>query len=237
MTYQIFTSLLSAHILGDFYFQNDAQCLEKKQKKQKSLFLYVHSIMLGLLSWVSLPFIGFWWCALIIAFSHFAIDLLKSFMPDNLKTFVTDQMAHLAILCAISLYISKNELNYISLFSFMPDIWGCGFTDFAVALLLCLKPSNILIKKVLERYSIGNSKSCEEIKDAGALIGNLERVLTFILVVFGQFEAVGFVVAAKSILRFKETDTAKTEYVLAGTFLSFGIAVILGICVRFNNIA
>lgn len=237
MTCQIFSSLLIAHILGDFYFQNDAQCLERSHKKQKSPFLYIHSIILGSLSWISLPFTGFWWCALLIAFSHFTIDLIKSYKPDNLKTFVMDQLAHLTILYVISLYFDKNGLDFISLFSTMPNIWGCNFTDFAITLLLCLKPANILIKKVLERYSIGNSNSCKEIKNAGALIGNLERVLTFILVVFGQFEAVGFVVAAKSILRFKETDTAKTEYVLAGTFLSFGIAVILGICVRFNNIA
>lgn len=46
-----------------------------------------------------------------------------------------------------------------------------------------------------------------------------------------QFEAIGFIVAAKSLLRFKETDTAKTEYVLAGTFLSFGIAIACGLMV------
>jgi hypothetical protein len=44
-----------------------------------------------------------------------------------------------------------------------------------------------------------------------------------------QYEAIGFIVAAKSLLRFKDTDTAKTEYVLAGTFLSFGIAIICGV--------
>lgn len=48
----------------------------------------------------------------------------------------------------------------------------------------------------------------------------------------GQFEAIGFIVAAKSILRFKDTDTAKTEYVLAGTFLSFGIAILCGLMAR-----
>ena len=45
----------------------------------------------------------------------------------------------------------------------------------------------------------------------------------------GQYEAIGLLVAAKSILRFKDTDTAKTEYVLAGTFLSFAIAILCGL--------
>ena len=103
---------------------------------------------------------------------------------------------------------------------------------FFLVVLLCLKPANIFIKLVLARYNVGESKSCSEVRNAGALIGNLERLLTLILVIFGQFEAVGFVVAAKSLLRFKDTETAKTEYVLAGTFLSFGIAVVLGLCVK-----
>ena len=31
------------------------------------------------------------------------------------------------------------------------------------------------------------------------------------------------------VMAFKDTDTAKTEYVLAGTFLSFGIALLCGL--------
>ncbi len=103
---------------------------------------------------------------------------------------------------------------------------------FAFAILCCLKPTNILIKLVLDKYKIGDAESCQSIKNAGALIGNLERILTMVFVLIGQYEAVGFIVAAKSLLRFKETDTAKTEYVLAGTLLSFGIATILGLLVK-----
>lgn len=100
------------------------------------------------------------------------------------------------------------------------------------AILLCMKPTNILIKLILEKYQVGESESCNDIKNAGALIGNLERLLTIVFVLLGQFEAIGFIVAAKSILRFKDTDTAKTEYVLAGTFLSFGIAILSGLMAR-----
>jgi hypothetical protein len=37
------------------------------------------------------------------------------------------------------------------------------------------------------------------------------------------------VIAAKSLLRFQETDTKQTEYVLIGTLFSFGVAVLLGL--------
>ena len=107
--------------------------------------------------------------------------------------------------------------------------WYLSIPLFILALLLCIKPANILIKLVLKKYQVGETQSCENIKNAGALIGNLERILTIIFVIIGQYEAIGFIIAAKSILRFKDTDTAKTEYVLAGTFLSFGIALLCGL--------
>ena len=85
---------------------------------------------------------------------------------------------------------------------------------------------------ILDKYKIGDAESCQSIKNAGALIGNLERMLAMVFVLIGQYEAVGFIIAAKSLLRFKETDTAKTEYVLAGTLLSFGIATVFGLMVK-----
>ncbi len=42
----------------------------------------------------------------------------------------------------------------------------------------------------------------------------------------------GFLLAAKSLLRFRETDTVKSEYVLVGTLLSFGIAILVGVGVK-----
>jgi hypothetical protein len=48
----------------------------------------------------------------------------------------------------------------------------------------------------------------------------------------GTYEALGFLIAAKSLLRFQETDTKRTEYVLIGTLLSFGVAVLLGVIIN-----
>jgi len=64
------------------------------------------------------------------------------------------------------------------------------------------------------------------------LIGIIERFLVLTFVILNQFEAVGFLIAAKSILRFKDDNTIKTEYVLIGTMLSFGIAIALGIIIN-----
>lgn len=62
--------------------------------------------------------------------------------------------------------------------------------------------------------------------NAGRLIGITERILALILLFLGEFEAIGFIIAAKSILRYDNEDSAKTEYVLIGTMLSFGMAIL-----------
>ena len=222
-------SLLTAHVIGDFYLQNDKYCEKKEELKFKSPFLYIHSTIIGLLSWALVPTVDFWHFALLIFTTHLLIDAIKSFTGRGLWSFLIDQIAHIAILCFIAYqYVSPYHLPIQSI-----DISNnISIPIFLFATLCCLKPTNILIKLILERYKIGENKSCESIKNAGALIGNLERILTLAFVLIGQYEAVGFIIAAKSLLRFKDSDTAKTEYVLAGTLLSFGIATLSGMIVK-----
>jgi len=229
MNSTLFLSLVLAHIIGDFYLQTDNCCKQKERRKFKSWFLYVHAIIISLLSWIMVPSCNFGLWILLIAVSHFSIDAIKIHCSKGLWSFVIDQLLHLGILIAISnIYEPAKELPLQMIDS--SDSFSIPLL--ILAILLCMKPANILIKLILEKYQVGESESCNNIKNAGAKIGNLERILTIVFVLLGQFEAIGFIVAAKSILRFKDTDTAKTEYVLAGTFLSFGIAILCGLTVR-----
>jgi hypothetical protein len=61
----------------------------------------------------------------------------------------------------------------------------------------------------------------------------MERLLVFVFIFTQHFEAVGFLIAAKSIFRFGDLKEGKelklTEYVLIGTFLSFGLAIIISL--------
>lgn len=225
----LFLSLLLAHVIADFYLQNDKCCAQKVQKKFKSWLLYVHSLLVGGVSWVLVPIADFGFYALIIAFSRLIIDFLKSYTPkDCLSCFIVDQVAHLAVIMVVaSCYKIDTELplqlvDYYETFS---------IPLFVLAVLLCVKPANIFIKLILKKYQIDQESTCESVKNAGALIGNLERLLTIVFVVIGQYEAIGFIIVAKSILRFKDSATAKTEYVLAGTLMSFGIALLCGLMV------
>ena len=219
-------SLLLAHVIADFYLQNDKYCSQKEERKLKSWFLYVHSLLVGVVSWAFVPVCNFGLYALVIALSHLAIDIVKVYSPKGLWSFTLDQFVHLTVLVAVSFSFNTTTELPVQLADCAANF---SISLSILAILLCIKPANILIKLILKKYQIGEAQSCENIKNAGALIGNLERILTIVFVIIGQYEAIGFIIAAKSILRFKDTDTAKTEYVLAGTFLNFGIALLCGL--------
>lgn len=71
---------------------------------------------------------------------------------------------------------------------------------------------------------------------AGRWIGPLERLLVYIFMVIGEPAGAGFVVAAKSILRYPEisgrTPAVDPEYVLVGSLASWLVAVATGAAVR-----
>lgn len=113
---------------------------------------------------------------------------------------------------------------------------GIGEMKTMVGLLLALKPANILILLILEtcKVNINPTKNDEHGNfHSGELIGWLERGLILVFVIMSQYEAIGFLIAAKSILRFSEASKGdeKSEYVLTGTLLSLAIALCLGILV------
>lgn len=80
-----------------------------------------------------------------------------------------------------------------------------------------------------------NESTDESLINAGKYIGILERLFVFTFIVTGHWEAIGFLMAAKSIFRFGDLKESKdrklTEYILIGTLLSFGIATATGLIV------
>jgi Protein of unknown function (DUF3307) len=64
----------------------------------------------------------------------------------------------------------------------------------------------------------------------GATIGVLERLLIVVLVLTGAEAAIGFVVAAKTLARFKQLDDRQfAEYYLLGTLASVSVALATGL--------
>ncbi len=64
---------------------------------------------------------------------------------------------------------------------------------------------------------------------SGEMIGKLERLVVVLLILFNQFAAIGFVLTAKSLARFKMfEDRDFAERYLIGTLSSFIYAIVVG---------
>jgi len=71
--------------------------------------------------------------------------------------------------------------------------------------------------------------------NAGEVIGILERVFSFTLVLSGGLAAIGFAVAAKAAARYPQfKDSAFAEYFLIGTLSSVGLAIIIALLVSIS---
>lgn len=233
MVYKLILLQFIAHLLADFMFQPHSWALRKKRQVITWYHLW-HVLIVFMLSYTLSFDYGFWSAAVLLTLVHFATDILKTYFQLHFEQkesswFFADQMVHLMSIGLISFlynhyfginFICKIPLTYVSL--------AAGF-------ILCAKPANIFIKNIFTAMEIStpeNTSSQEENKDlpnAGKLIGVTERFVVLALVLANQYSVVGLLIAAKSILRFK--DNKKNEYVLIGTLLSFGIAILTGILI------
>ena len=231
----IYLPLILAHLLGDFILQPNSWVADKERKKAGSIYLYIHVLLHTLLVLLFLWDLKLWWIALTVGVSHYFIDLAKlQFQNTRTKRtwFFIDQIAHLLVIAAISIF-------YFPYFRW-EDLFNQHNLMLITAVLFLTVPSSILIKTVISIWTpvtVEHSKvQTESLVNAGKYIGILERLLVFVFILVDHWEGVGFMIAAKSVFRFSDLAEAKqrklTEYVLIGTLLSFGIAVLTGIIIK-----
>lgn len=231
----IFTHLILAHLLGDFLLQPNAWVSHKERKKTASIYLYLHGFIHFALVIIVLWNIKLWWIAAVVAVSHLIIDALKLHFQThtNKRTwFFLDQALHIAVIAGVSAL-------YFPYWRWC-DLFSSENIRIATAIIFLTLPSSILIKTLISIWTPEETSSAdnqtESLINAGKYIGILERLLVFVFILVNHWEGVGFMIAAKSVFRFSDLAQAKqrklTEYVLIGTLLSFGIAVIVGILVQ-----
>ena len=224
-------SLLLAHILGDFVFQPDHWVEEKQKKKHRSFFLYWHIAIHTLALLILLQFnLTYWKGILLILVSHFLIDLAKLHLEDrrmsNRLLFILDQLAHLIIILFVVYLYHPFGID-------LEWIYRPASLFFIIAILTVTSVSAVIMKQVMSKWYLPEDKKDDSLPNAGKYIGLLERLLVFGFIVLQQWQAIGFLIAAKSILRFSDLSRSKdrklTEYVLIGTLWSFGLAIITGL--------
>lgn len=225
----LFLCLLTAHLIGDFVLQADRDV----ERKREIWFLLKHAIILAVLSYVLAGLWTAWLIPIVIGITHGVIDWIKMCLDTKLKNrvwiFTVEQLMHICILFGLSFGFSK--WGYLQLIWI--DLFGNFFIKVLVVvsgLITVVKMGGLIVGILIEPYYAQMNEQCTEIaglglEKGGRIIGSLERGLIFFFVMIGRPEAVGFLVAAKSIFRFGELkdrdNRMEAEYILIGTLISF----------------
>ena len=246
-------ALLAAHVVADFLIQFDWII---KNKRRPGVFL-LHTGLVALTAVLALGAFAVkspapWVAVAIVTLSHAAIDAMKTygFKQDWLARrprwkfvlFSLDQLGH-ALFILLAAAIAQR--------AFMDGYWvhlmpgGTGWLlrifAFAAGFVIATRVGGFAIGIFMERFTLpeletkhGGGSEDQGLRAGGTWIGLLERALSFVFILAGQWAAIGFLLAAKSILRFQYArDRSHSEYVIIGTLASFGWAIGAAFLTRF----
>lgn len=218
--------LILAHLLTDFVLQPTSWIESRNKKHFQSPYLYAHGLVTAL---VALLLIGihYWWVVLIILVTHILIDGWKSYRSNETKYFLIDQCLHLFVnlICWYFIFLHTEDViaawDLINTQKILITITAYVFVSF---------PAGILIGQLTKKWR-EQIADAPTLGNAGKWIGIIERIVILTLVFTHQYEAIGLLIAAKSLLRFSEANRPeiKTEYLLIGTLISITIAILTGL--------
>jgi hypothetical protein len=262
MEINLLLRLIIAHLLTDFVFQPKGWVTDKIEKKIRSAKLLLHIIITTVVAYVFSGYYDNWYIPLTIFVTHYAIDLAKSYLNDSFKYFIIDQLFHILVIILLWLTVANDWTAWSGLFSVLmikADFWlivaAYLFVTWPLGIIIgkgtqkwrnqiAKEQEKTQINKLYKTSLEGNFAETEKpaglqeeeqglgLASAGKWIGICERVLILTFVLMHQYTAIGFLMTAKSILRFSEKETntqLKTEYVLVGTLVSFTSSAILGV--------
>ncbi len=215
---------LLAHIAGDFILQTSVMV---KNKRWLSDAMALHILIIFGLTWI---LSGLWLPALVIALLHWGIDtgkiaLCKKYPRYEGAFFAADQLLHGFIILLV-------WCRQCQLFAQWLPVLMQPFTDYRMSTLLLgyafiIWPVGHIIRYSLQKIAVDLPD--ERIAHGGKLIGRFERIIILTFVLLRSYEAIGFLITAKGILRFGEKDRITSEYVLVGTMMSYALSILTGV--------
>lgn len=223
-------ALFFAHVLADFVLQTDAMV----RHKRRPLVLLGHVAIVTGASWLALGLAPAPALLALIAVSHLLIDAAKlRWGGVGYRGFALDQAGHLAAIALAA--------------GLFPDAYAAGLWAGPAAApfpMLARLPeamalaAGLVVTVWAGGYAVAalmtgvDTPAAASLPRGGRLIGKLERLLILMLVLAGEPDGIGFLIAAKSILRFNElagdADRHVSEYVIIGTLASFAWAIAAG---------
>lgn len=231
-------ALFAAHVLADFVFQ--VRWIIDLKHRLGPFFVHVVIVaatafaLLGALSGAALMAVA------IVTGSHALIDWAKLRVSRTSRVdghargapvmFLIDQALHVLAIVLIAWYF-RDAWNQ-GWWAAFPGTWQTGFLtvlSLVAGFVLATRAGGFVIGMFMagfESSQRNDDESDQGLIEGGKWIGLLERALIFVLVLAQQFQAIGFLIAAKSILRFQYSkERSHSETVIIGTLASFGWAI------------
>ncbi|WP_226553393.1 DUF3307 domain-containing protein [Celeribacter naphthalenivorans] len=218
-------ALFLAHVLADYVFQPEWMVEEKS--RPETLFLHALIVLLTAMATtgqVASPMIY------ALALIHIVIDTIKTrFFSDTFLPHISDQALHLTLLALIALIAP--DLFTSGPYAALP--WLPKAMLFTAGAIYTILAGGIAVEKLIaELQPAAKSKGYAQ---SGRIIGHLERSITFLGMLAGFPELVGFLFAAKAVMRFQtgKTNEKRYELIFIGTLASFGWAIAVTLAVLF----
>lgn len=185
----------------------------KKGLKKHYIYLFIGAIILAIINYKNLRYIIIYFILHIII-DKFICQLNKKWKKIN-RIYLLHSILHIFLIYYIGEIIGGNSTWVQSISN--------NVLRTILLFIIILKPINVSFKTLFQKYAPEkSSNSNETIEGAGAVIGNLERLLIAILIYYNQFGSIGLVFTAKSVARFDKIskDPTFAEYYLIGSLFS-----------------
>lgn len=234
--------LLIVHFIADFTLQS-AEWANKKTQKLRFLFGHalIYAAVMAVAVFVTIPANKGWLPFVIIAVSHLAIDWIRVASDKKSKkpvtffcSFVIDQILHIAIIVILVKVFSLNT-QYTTWFSdWSTKVPLDDYLRYLLLFVIIWDPASVFVKK-LSLYVSGkvNTAANNEEAPVGSIIGKMERLIITMLVLCNQIGAIGFVLTAKSLARYKQlSEKDFAEKYLVGTLTSTAIAIVAALLLK-----
>ena len=221
---------LLGHFIGDYYCQNDALAERKRTSYGGTA---IHALLyclpfftLGAICWFSFRFSP-WRMILAVVLVHLAIDAAKCSIERHVLKkpctkrrnwlYLVDQILHVLTIWGVGYFMRQG----LAEFPIVPDK-AMHILRWSLCIAILLKPVNITFKEMFKTFQSASALEEDSVMGAGAVIGSMERILMVLLISLNQYAAIGLVMTAKSITRFKRIGEDRTfaEYYLIGTLYS-----------------
>lgn len=238
-------TLLIAHVLSDFHWQSQ-EIADQKQLRWNILAKHLVVVALPLIG-LSLVVPHLAVVSGAVLMSHVVIDSIKRLLPKRYflmiqqqqLSFVLDQLAHIIAIFSTYHCFLRNGVEADIISQYDIDWNQLGYLlRLLLFILLITKPMNVMFKLFFSKYQVKELSQLlreevvqtrdkkeqreETVAGAGALIGNLERIIIGLFLILGQYAAIGLVFTAKSIARYDRISKSQAfaEYYPIGSLFS-----------------